>query len=95
MALATEVSCTPGPYNMIATVIGANHGFRAALRHVFGVPFGFASMFIAGVVGVAALLLTYSLIVSLIKWAASGICSSSQANWRVLQRLVAEQGIAP
>jgi hypothetical protein len=39
-------------------VTGANHGFRAALPHVLGVPFGFASMLIAGAAGVAALLLT-------------------------------------
>ena len=54
---------------MIATVTGANHGFRAALPHVFGVPFGFSSMLIAGAAGVAALLLTYPFIAALLKWA--------------------------
>jgi threonine/homoserine/homoserine lactone efflux protein len=71
LALATLAfvgSFTPGPNNMIATVTGANHGFRAALPHVFGVPFGFATMLIAGAVGVAALLLTYPWMASLIKW---------------------------
>ena len=67
--LAFVGSFTPGPNNMIATVTGANHGFRAALPHIFGVPFGFASMLIAGTVGVAALLLTYPFIAALIKWA--------------------------
>ena len=67
--LAFVGSFTPGPNNMIATVTGANHGFRAALPHIFGVPFGFASMLIAGAVGVAALLLTYPFIAALIKWA--------------------------
>ncbi len=67
--LAFVGSFTPGPNNMIATVTGANHGFRAALPHVFGVPFGFATMLIAGAAGVAALLLTYPWIASLIKWA--------------------------
>ncbi len=67
--LAFVGSFTPGPNNMIATVTGANHGFRALLPHVFGVPFGFASMLIAGAVGVAALLLAHPLIASLIKWA--------------------------
>jgi threonine/homoserine/homoserine lactone efflux protein len=38
--LAFVGSFTPGPNNMIATVTGANHGFRTALPHVFGVPFG-------------------------------------------------------
>jgi threonine/homoserine/homoserine lactone efflux protein len=65
--LAFVGSFTPGPNNMIATVTGANHGFRAALPHIFGVPFGFASMLIAGAVGVAALLLTHPLIAGLIK----------------------------
>ena len=67
--LALVGSFTPGPNNMIATVTGANHGFRAALPHIFGVPFGFSSMLIAGAVGVAALLLTYPFIAALIKWA--------------------------
>ena len=67
--LAFVGSFTPGPNNMIATVTGANHGFRAALPHVFGVPFGFASMLIAGAAGVAALLLTYPFIAALLKWA--------------------------
>ena len=67
--LAFVGSFTPGPNNMIATVTGANHGFRAALPHIFGVPFGFASMLIAGSVGIAALLLTYPFIAAFIKWA--------------------------
>jgi threonine/homoserine/homoserine lactone efflux protein len=67
--LALVGSFTPGPNNMIATLTGANHGFRAALPHIFGVPFGFASMLIAGAVGVAALLLTYPFIAAVIKWA--------------------------
>ena len=67
--LAFVGSFTPGPNNMIATVTGANHGFRAALPHVFGVPFGFSSMLIAGAAGVAALLLTYPVVAALLKWA--------------------------
>ena len=68
--LAFVGSFTPGPNNMIATVTGANHGFRAALPHILGVPFGFSSMLIVGAAGVAALLLTYPFIAALIKWAA-------------------------
>jgi len=67
--LAFVGSFTPGPNNMIATVTGANYGFRAAVPHIFGVPFGFASMLIAGAAGVAALFLTYPFIAALIKWA--------------------------
>ena len=67
--LAFVGSITPGPNNMIATVTGANYGFRAAVPHIFGVPFGFASMLIVGAAGVAALLLTHPFIAALIKWA--------------------------
>jgi threonine/homoserine/homoserine lactone efflux protein len=70
LTILAFVGCfTPGPNNMIATVTGANHGFRAALPHVFGVPFGFSSMLIAGAAGVAALLLTYPVLAALLKWA--------------------------
>jgi arginine exporter protein ArgO len=43
--------------------------FRAALPHLLGVSFGFATMLIAGSAGVAALLLTYPYIAASIKWA--------------------------
>ena len=79
--LAFVGSFTPGPNNMIATVTGANHGFRAALPHVFGVPFGFASMLIAGALGVAALLLTYPFIATLLKWA--GIAYLLFISWQL------------
>ena len=81
VTLALVGSFTPGPNTMIATVTGANHGFRAVLPHVFGVPFGFASMLIAGAVGVAALLLTYPLIAALIKWA--GIAYLLFISWQL------------
>jgi threonine/homoserine/homoserine lactone efflux protein len=79
--LAFVGSFTPGPNNMIATVTGANHGFRAALPHVFGVPFGFASMLIAG--GVAALLLTYPFLAALLKWA--GIAYLLFISWQLVR----------
>jgi threonine/homoserine/homoserine lactone efflux protein len=69
VVLAFVGSFTPGPNNLIATATGANHGFRAVLPHVFGVPLGFSSMLVAGAVGVAALLLTYPVIAALLKWA--------------------------
>jgi threonine/homoserine/homoserine lactone efflux protein len=81
--LAFVGSFTPGPNNMIATVTGANHGFRAALPHVFGVPFGFASMLIAGAAGVAALLLTYPFLAALLKWA--GIAYLLFISWQLVR----------
>jgi threonine/homoserine/homoserine lactone efflux protein len=86
--LAFVGSFTPGPNNMIATVTGANHGFRAALPHVFGVPFGFASMLIAGALGVAALLLNYPFIAALLKWA--GIAYLLFNSWQLARPQVSE-----
>lgn len=71
-ALAVAGSFTPGPNNMIATVTGANHGLRAALPHVLGVPFGFGTMLVAGSLGVAALLLAHPLLGQAIKWIGIG-----------------------
>jgi threonine/homoserine/homoserine lactone efflux protein len=67
--LAFVGSSTPRPNNMIATMTGTNHGFRAALPHIFGVRFGFPGMLIEGAAGVAALLLTYPFVAALLKWA--------------------------
>ncbi len=62
-------SFTPGPNNTIATVTGANFGLRAALPHVFGVPFGFATMLLAAAGGVAAVLIASPLASQALKWA--------------------------
>jgi threonine/homoserine/homoserine lactone efflux protein len=66
--LAVVGSFTPGPNNVIATVTGANHGLRAALAHILGVPFGFGTMLVAGSLGVAALLVAHPLLGQAIKW---------------------------
>ncbi|MCU0949913.1 MAG: LysE family translocator [Burkholderiaceae bacterium] len=68
ITLAVAGSFTPGPNNTIATVTGANHGLRATLPHVLGVPFGFGSMLVAGSLGVAALLIAHPLLGAAIKW---------------------------
>lgn len=60
---------TPGPNTTIATVTGANFGFRAALPHVFGVPVGFASMLLAAAAGAAAIVLAFPLAAQVLKWA--------------------------
>jgi threonine/homoserine/homoserine lactone efflux protein len=66
--LALVGSFTPGPNTTIATVTGANYGFRAAVPHMFGVPFGFSTMLAAGALGVAALLLAHPVLSVAIKW---------------------------
>lgn len=68
ITLAVAGSFTPGPNNTIATVTAANHGFRAAVPHMLGVPLGFASMLVAGSLGVAAVLIAHPLLAQLIKW---------------------------
>lgn len=69
VALAFVGSFTPGPNNTIATLTAANHGFRAVLPHLVGVPFGFATMLVAGATGIAALLLARPMVAQAIKWA--------------------------
>jgi threonine/homoserine/homoserine lactone efflux protein len=66
--MSMRSSFTPGPNNTIATVTAANHGFRAAVPHMLGVPLGFSTMLVAGSLGVAALLIAHPLLAQLIKW---------------------------
>src|SRR5258706_9245676 len=60
---------TPGPNNTIATVTGANFGWRAVLPPIAGVPVGFASMLLAAAGGVAALLVASPIAMSALQWA--------------------------
>jgi threonine/homoserine/homoserine lactone efflux protein len=68
VTLAIAGSFTPGPNNTIATVTGANHGLRAVVPHLLGVPFGFSTMLIAGSLGAAALIAANPWLVALLKW---------------------------
>ncbi len=61
-------SFTPGPNNTIATATGANHGLRATLPHIFGVPFGFSTMLAAGALGAAALIAAHPALATAIRW---------------------------
>jgi threonine/homoserine/homoserine lactone efflux protein len=61
-------SFTPGPNNTIATLTSANFGLRAAVPHVLGVPFGFASMLVAAAGGVAAVLIAHPVAAQAIRW---------------------------
>jgi threonine/homoserine/homoserine lactone efflux protein len=72
ITLALAGSFTPGPNNTIATVTAANHGLRATLPHVLGVPFGFGTLLAAGNLGVAALLVAHPLLAQAIKWLGIG-----------------------
>jgi threonine/homoserine/homoserine lactone efflux protein len=78
-------SFTPGPNNTIAMVTGVHHGWRAALPHVFGVPSGFATMLLAGLAGMAAVVTASAAAMLVIKaagiayllWLAWGLFRSS------------------
>jgi threonine/homoserine/homoserine lactone efflux protein len=53
-------------------VTGANHGLRATLPHICGVPFGFSTMLIAGGLGAAALILAHPVLATGIRWLGIG-----------------------
>lgn len=46
---------SPGPVNIIATSVGAQHGYKSALPHVLGASFGFAAIVMALGTGLHAL----------------------------------------
>jgi threonine/homoserine/homoserine lactone efflux protein len=62
-------SFTPGPNTTIATTTAANFGFRAAVPHILGVPFGFSTLLALGTLGVAGLLLPVPAAAGALKWA--------------------------
>ncbi len=72
IVFAVTGSFTPGPNNTIATVTGANHGLRATVPHIFGVPFGLSTMLVAGGLGAAALILAHPVLATGIRWIGIG-----------------------
>ena len=76
-------SFTPGPNNTIATATAANFGFRAALPHIFGVPFGFSTMLAFGSLGAVGLLLSLPTAAGAIKWA--GIAYLVYLGWLLIR----------
>lgn len=81
LLFALTGSFTPGPNNTIATITGANFGWRAAVPHILGVPFGFASMLLAAAAGVAALILASPTLTVVIKWL--GVAYLLWLAWRL------------
>lgn len=65
-------SFTPGPNVAIAATTGVNHGLRAALPQVMGVPLGFVLMMWAVGMGGAAVLQGAPVLVVLMKVAGNG-----------------------
>jgi threonine/homoserine/homoserine lactone efflux protein len=74
-------------------VTGANHGLRAALPHILGVPFGFGTMLVAGSLGVAALLVAHPLLGHAIKWI--GIAYLLYIAWSIARAIsIADRRLA-
>jgi threonine/homoserine/homoserine lactone efflux protein len=76
-------SFTPGPNTTIATVTGANFGFRAVVPHIVGVPFGFSTLLVAGNLGVAGIVLALPAAAGIIKWA--GVLYMLYLGWLLLR----------
>jgi threonine/homoserine/homoserine lactone efflux protein len=81
VVFAVAGSFTPGPNNTIAAATGANHGLRATVPHVCGVPFGFSTMLVAGGLGAAALIVAHPALAGAIKWA--GIAYLLYIAWAI------------
>jgi threonine/homoserine/homoserine lactone efflux protein len=75
-------SFTPGPNTTLAAVTGANFGFRAAVPHIAGVPFGFSTMVVLSSLGVAGLLLAAPAAAGAIKWV--GVSYMLYLGWSLL-----------
>ncbi len=86
-------SFTPGPNNTIATATAANFGFRAALPHIFGVPFGFSTMLALGSLGAVGLLLSLPTAAGAIKWA--GIAYLVYLGWLLIRAARPRRDHAP
>ncbi|CAI0917367.1 LysE family translocator [Serratia proteamaculans] len=68
-AFALASSITPGPINIVALSAGAQFGFNATLRHVFGATLGFTLLLILIGLGLHKLLILLPVLTQLIQWA--------------------------
>ena len=64
---AVTAAFTPGPNNIMIMASGLNYGPRASMPHLFGICFGFPSMFIAVGFGLGFLFETFSLLHEIIQ----------------------------
>ena len=61
-------SCTPGPNNILASYSGFNFGLIKTIPHMFGVIFGFTSMFIAINFGLINIFKNFPIIQEILKY---------------------------
>jgi threonine/homoserine/homoserine lactone efflux protein len=86
-------SFTPGPNTTIATITGANFGFRAAVPHILGVPFGFSTLLALGTLGIAGLLLSAPAAAGAVKWV--GIAYLLYLAWMLAHAAPPSEGGGP
>ena len=68
-AFALAASITPGPVNIVALSAGAQFGFGATQRHVFGATLGFTLLLVLLGLGMHQLLTLWPALTRLIQWA--------------------------
>jgi threonine/homoserine/homoserine lactone efflux protein len=69
ITFAFVTSITPGPNNMMLFASGVNFGFRRTIPHMFGIGAGFFSLLISVGFGLGAVLKTYPLLFTTLKFA--------------------------
>jgi threonine/homoserine/homoserine lactone efflux protein len=68
-AFALASSISPGPVNIVALSAGAQHGFKASLRHVTGATVGFSVLLLLIGLGMHELLRHWPGLTRIIQWA--------------------------
>ncbi|MGY3859410.1 LysE family translocator [Aeromonas intestinalis] len=93
---ALAMSISPGPVNLVALGSGAQHGFRASLRHVVGATLGFILLLLLMGLGLGALLSRWPLVVGALHW--GGILFLGYMAWQLVRsggELEGESGQRP
>ena len=68
-AFALAASISPGPVNLVALSAGAQHGFKASLRHVTGATVGFCVLLLLTGLGLHEVLRHWPGLARFIQWA--------------------------
>ena len=72
VTFAFVTSVTPGPNNMMLFASGVNFGFRRTIPHMLGISSGFFVLLVAVGFGLGAILKTYPLVFTVLKFAGGG-----------------------
>lgn len=80
---ALAMSISPGPVNLVALGAGAQHGFRASLRHVIGATLGFILLLLLMGLGLGAALSHWPMMAGVLRW--GGILFLGYMAWQLLR----------